>query len=110
MNGRNLPPLSLHIPEPAFRPGDEADYSAFEMPVAGVVARPEIDAHPATLRELPYEMIRVLDDDGVAQGPWNPRLAPETLLKILRSMALTRAFDDRLFRAHRQGKTSFYMK
>jgi 2-oxoisovalerate dehydrogenase E1 component alpha subunit len=25
-------------------------------------------------------------------------------------MLLTRAFDDRLFRAHRQGKTSFYMK
>ncbi|KKC26235.1 3-methyl-2-oxobutanoate dehydrogenase (2-methylpropanoyl-transferring) subunit alpha [Sphingomonas sp. SRS2] len=110
MTGRNLPPLSLHIPEPAFRPGDEADYSAFEMPVAGAVARPGIDMHPAAIRDLPYEMIRVLDDDGMAQGPWNPRLAPETLLKILRSMVLTRAFDDRLYRAQRQGKTSFYMK
>jgi 2-oxoisovalerate dehydrogenase E1 component alpha subunit len=29
---------------------------------------------------------------------------------MLRAMALTRAFDDRMFRAQRQGKTSFYMK
>jgi len=110
MTGRNLPPLSLHIPEPAFRPGDEADYSAFEMPVAGAVARPEIGAKPGDIRDLPYAMIRVLDDEGRAQGPWDPRLSPETLLKMLRSMALTRAFDDRLYRAQRQGKTSFYMK
>ena len=110
MTGRNLPPLSLHVPEPAFRPGDAADYSAFEMPVAGAVARPPVDAAPGDTRDLCYTMVRVLDDEGEAQGPWNPRLAPDTLLKMLRSMALTRAFDERLYRAQRQGKTSFYMK
>ena len=110
MTGRNLPPLSLHVPEPSFRPGDEADYSSFPMPVAGAVRRPEIGAAPADMRDLSYDMIRVLDEDGAAQGPWDPRLSPETLLKMLRSMALTRAFDERLYRAQRQGKTSFYMK
>src|SRR3546814_20523802 len=29
---------------------------------------------------------------------------------MLRAMVLTRAFDERMFRAQRQGKTSFYMK
>ena len=29
---------------------------------------------------------------------------------MLRTMALTRAFDDRMYRGQRQGKTSFYMK
>ena len=29
---------------------------------------------------------------------------------MLRYMMLVRAFDDRMFRAQRQGKTSFYMK
>src|SRR3546814_20769987 len=29
---------------------------------------------------------------------------------MLRAMALTRAYDERMFRAQRQGKTSFYMK
>jgi len=110
MTGRNLPPLSLHVPEPSFRPGDEADYSSFPMPIAGAVRRPEIGAAPADMRDLSYDMVRVLDENGAAQGPWDPRISPETLLKMLRSMALTRAFDERLYRAQRQGKTSFYMK
>ena len=29
---------------------------------------------------------------------------------MLRDMALTRAFDERMYRGQRQGKTSFYMK
>nr|WP_047168839.1 3-methyl-2-oxobutanoate dehydrogenase (2-methylpropanoyl-transferring) subunit alpha [Sphingomonas sp. Y57] len=110
MTGRNLPPLSLHVPEPPFRPGDTVDFADFDMPAAGAVRRPPIDTSPADIRDMAYAMVRVLDDEGRAQGPWDPRLAPETLLKMLRSMALTRAFDERLYRAQRQGKTSFYMK
>ncbi len=110
MSGRNLPPLSLHIPEPRFRPGDAVDFQDFDMPVAGAVPRPEIGSDPATMRDMSYAMVRVLDADGRAHGPWDPRLAPETLLKMLRHMALVRAYDERLYRAQRQGKTSFYMK
>ncbi|RVT92425.1 3-methyl-2-oxobutanoate dehydrogenase (2-methylpropanoyl-transferring) subunit alpha [Sphingomonas crocodyli] len=110
MTGRNLPPLSLHVPEPRFRPGDAVDFADFDMPVAGAVARPEIGTAPAEMRDHSYAMVRVLDDQGHAQGPWDPRLAPETLLKMLRHMALVRAYDERLYRAQRQGKTSFYMK
>jgi len=110
MSGQNLPPLSLHVPEPRSRPGEAADFSDFAIPVAGAVPRPESHARPADIRDLCYDMIRVLDDQGRARGPWNPRLASETLLRMLRSMALTRAFDDRIYRAQRQGKTSFYVK
>ena len=107
---RNLPPLSLHVPEPKFRPGDAVDYADFDRGEAGAVARPPIDADPATMREHSYSMVRVLDDEGRAVGPWDPRLEPERLVAMLRHMALTRAYDDRLYRAQRQGKTSFYMK
>ena len=31
-DGRNLPPLRLHVPEPQFRPGDDADFSHFDIP------------------------------------------------------------------------------
>jgi TPP-dependent pyruvate/acetoin dehydrogenase alpha subunit len=62
------------------------------------------------MRDMAYGLIRVLDDDGVARGPWAPAIAPETLRAMLRAMMLTRAFDDRMFRAQRQGKTSFYVK
>ena len=58
----------------------------------------------------PIALIRVLDDDGAAVGPWDPQLDAETLRRGLRAMMLTRAFDDRMYRAQRQGKTSFYMK
>jgi len=107
---RNLPPLSLHVPEPKFRPGDAVDYADFDKGEAGAVARPPIDADPAAMREHSYSLVRVLDDAGKAVGPWDPRLEPERLVAMLRHMALTRAYDDRMYRAQRQGKTSFYMK
>ncbi|MEO9469031.1 3-methyl-2-oxobutanoate dehydrogenase (2-methylpropanoyl-transferring) subunit alpha [Parasphingorhabdus sp.] len=106
----NLPPLSLHVPEPKFRPGDEVDYSDIEIQKAGEQARPDISAKPAEMHDLAYDLIRVLDDDHKAVGPWNPNLDDDTLLRMLKTMAQVRAFDDRLHRQQRQGKTSFYMK
>jgi 2-oxoisovalerate dehydrogenase E1 component alpha subunit len=108
--GRNLTPLRLHVPEPKFRPGDTADFSDFDIPPAGAQARPDEAAQPGEMRDLAYGLVRVLNEDGVAVGAWDPKLSAETLLKMLRAMALTRAFDERMFRAQRQGKTSFYMK
>ncbi|MCD2323241.1 3-methyl-2-oxobutanoate dehydrogenase (2-methylpropanoyl-transferring) subunit alpha [Sphingomonas sp. IC-56] len=106
----NLPPLSLHVPEPKFRPGDEADFSDVDVPPAGSARRPDTADKADSFHELAYTLVRVLDENGQAVGPWDPKLDPETLRKMLRSMALTRAFDERMFRAQRQGKTSFYMK
>jgi 2-oxoisovalerate dehydrogenase E1 component alpha subunit len=52
----------------------------------------------------------VLDDAGKGVGPWDPKLDPDTLRKMLKDMKTVRVFDDRMYRAQRQGKTSFYMK
>ncbi len=106
----NLPPLTLHVPEPRFRPGDAVDFVDMDVPPAGSAPRPDTAARPDSFAPLAYGLIRVLDDDGHAVGPWNPRLSPDMLRRMLRSMALVRAFDERMFRAQRQGKTSFYMK
>jgi 2-oxoisovalerate dehydrogenase E1 component alpha subunit len=107
---KNKPRLSLHIPEPAQRPGDKPDFSNLMLPEAGSVRRPDIAAKPREISDLAYTLIRVLDDDHRAVGQWNPKLDPETLKCGLRIMMLTRAYDDRMYRAQRQGKTSFYMK
>ena len=107
---RNRPALELYVPEPHARPGDEVDFSHIEVPPAGSVSRPDIAVSPDAIRDLPYTLIRVLDDDGKAVGPWDPRLDAEKLRRMLRDMMLVRAFDDRMYRAQRQGKTSFYMK
>jgi 2-oxoisovalerate dehydrogenase E1 component alpha subunit len=100
----------LHVPEPKFRPGDTVDFAAVEVPPAGAQPRPDTAADPRSFHDLAYTLVRVLDDAGQAVGPWNPRLSPDTLRRMLRDMALVRAFDERMFRAQRQGKTSFYMK
>jgi len=102
--------MSLHIPEPRYRPGDPVDFADVVVPPAGETPRPDSAVKAADMRELVYGLVRVLDDEGRAVGPWNPRLSPDTLRAMLRAMALTRAFDERMFRAQRQGKTSFYMK
>ena len=106
----NLPPLELHVPEPPFRPGDPVDYTYLEIPAAGLLARPDEACAAKETHSLCDGLIRVLDDDHQAVGAWDPKLDPETLRRMLRVMALTRAFDDRMYRGQRQGKTSFYMK
>jgi len=102
--------LELHIPVPRARPGEPANFDHLDIPRAGTLRCPNITSPEAQLRDLPYGLIRVLDDQGHVQGPWNPRLSADHLRRGLTAMLLTRVFDDRLFRAHRQGKTTFYMK
>jgi 2-oxoisovalerate dehydrogenase E1 component alpha subunit len=101
--------LRFKVPEPSARPGEAADFSYIEVPAAGTVERPDVGADPASIRDLAYSMIRVLNDDGAAVGPWNPHATTEQLLCGLRAMATTRSYDARMVTAQRQGKTSFYI-
>jgi len=106
----NRLPLKLHIPAPTTRPGCAPDFSHMVFPAVGATRRPDVFSAEPQMRDLPYGMVRVLDSDGLATGPWNPKLDPAFLLRGLRAMLLTRLFDERMFRAHREGKTSFFMK
>jgi 2-oxoisovalerate dehydrogenase E1 component alpha subunit len=106
----NRQKLSLHIPEPPARPGERPDFSRIKIAEAGAARRPDSGIAAGEITDLAYSLIRVLDPEDRAVGPWNPRLDVETLRKGLKFMILTRALDDRMFRAQRQGKTSFYMK
>src|SRR3546814_20087926 len=81
ISGRSFRPLSLHVPEPRFRPGDAVDYSDLRIDPAGAVQRPPIDASARGMSDLAYALVRVLDDEGRAVGPWAPRLPPGRLLK-----------------------------
>ncbi len=107
---KNRIELSLRVPAPKHRPGDTPDFSGIVLPEAGEARRPEIDARAHDITDLAYSLIRVLDAKGKAVGPWDPHLDAETLRRGLKAMLLTRAYDDRMYRAQRQGKTSFYMK
>jgi 2-oxoisovalerate dehydrogenase E1 component alpha subunit len=102
--------LSLHIPQPKLRPGDRPDFGDVVVPDAGLVERPPIDAKARDIAPLAYSLIRVLDNDARIVGPWDPKLDAAALRRGLRAMMLTRAYDDRMYRAQRQGKISFYVK
>jgi 2-oxoisovalerate dehydrogenase E1 component alpha subunit len=107
---KNTPALELHIPEPKFRPGDQPDFSHLSLSEAGAVRRPDVAVQPNEIHDLAFTLVRVLDDKGEAVGPWDPKLDVDTCKRGLRAMVLTRIYDDRMYRAQRQGKTSFYMK
>jgi 2-oxoisovalerate dehydrogenase E1 component alpha subunit len=107
---RNAPALALHVPEPPFRPGDTPDFSALKVPAAGSAPRPDTGVPASETHPLTTDLVRVLGDDAKAVGPWDPKLDPDTLRKMLRDMITVRIFDDRMYRSQRQGKTSFYMK
>ena len=102
-------PLTLHVPEPAGRPGGAPSFD-LEIPDAGSVRRPDVDVAPEEIRDLAYTIIRVLDDSGLAVGPWAGTLSDEEVLEGLRTMMRVRAYDARMLLAQRQGKTSFYMQ
>ncbi len=102
--------LRLHVPEPTGRPGQATDFSYLRVARAGTVRRPEVDCTPVDTSDLAYTLIRVLDDDGAAVGPWAPQLPVERLRAGLRAMLKTRAFDARMLIAQRQKKISFYMQ
>jgi len=103
-------PLRLHVPEPTGRPGHGTDFSYLHLSRAGEVRRPPVDIAASDAGDLAYTLVRVLDDEGQAVGPWVPRIDAERLRRGMRAMMKTRAFDARMMIAQRQKKISFYMQ
>ena len=93
--------LRLHVPEPEVRPGDEPDFSKVEIPKAGSVPRPPVDVDPRDIRELAFSIIRVLNRQGEAVGPWAGTLTTAELLEGMRHMMTLRIFDARMQTAQR---------
>jgi len=103
-------PLRLHVPEPSGRPGCKTDFTYLRLTDAGLVRKPSIDVEPADTADLAKGLIRVLDDQGQALGPWAEDVPVEILRRGMRAMLKTRIFDNRMVVAQRQKKMSFYMQ
>ncbi len=102
-------PLHLHVPEPSGRPGHGTDFSYLRLAGAGEVRRPPVDVAPADTADLASTLVRVLDNEGRAVGPWAPQLDAQQLIRGLCAMLKTRAYDARMLIAQRQKKISFYI-
>ncbi|HET6264479.1 MAG TPA: hypothetical protein VFD95_06465, partial [Usitatibacter sp.] len=79
-------PLRLHVPEPTGRPGLATDFSYLYLSPAGAIRRPPLDSSAQDTADLCFKLIRVLDDDGKAVGPWNPEVDAKFLKKGMRGM------------------------
>ncbi len=100
----------LHIPRPSARPGDKPDFNYLNLAPAGSVDKPAVDARTRDIEHLSSSLVRVLDDEHRAVGPWNPNIDPGQLQTALRWMLLNRVFDKRMWQIQRQGRISFYME
>lgn len=100
----------LHVPAVPARPGERPDFSYVPLSPAGAVARPPVDVPVQETAALAEQLVRVLDDDGRAVGPWVPALDAGQLREGLRLMLTTRLFDERMQRTQRQGRISFYVR
>jgi 2-oxoisovalerate dehydrogenase E1 component alpha subunit len=103
-------PLRLHVPEPSARPGQHTDFSYLRLSPAGQVRMPPVDVAPADTGEFADALVRVLDDEGRAVGPWAPALGAQQLKRGLHAMLKTRTYDARMLIAQRQKKISFYIQ
>ena len=100
----------LHVPTGSSRPGEKPDFNALNLASDGAMFRPAPECEASAAEPLARSLVRVLDDQGEASGPWLPRLTDEQLLQGLRHMMHVRAYDERMFRMQRQGQLSFYIK
>ena len=108
MAGRGVAPYQ--VPTAPSRPGDEPRFEPWPWTPSDLT-RPD----PATCDHhdtVPHAatLVRVLDDDGIAGGEWNPNLSPRELKIGLEHMTRLRIFDERMMKMQRTGKLSFYMR
>jgi 2-oxoisovalerate dehydrogenase E1 component alpha subunit len=101
-------PLVLHVPAAPHRPGDTPCFTPVRQQ-PGDLPRPDSLAHYGELRDHAVGLIRVLDDDHAATGPWQPCLTPQQLRTGLETMLRARQFDARMIAMQRQGRLSFYV-
>ena len=107
-SGENATKLRLRIPAPARgqHPPDRVRY----ISRAGEMHKPALDEKVERIALMRKQLVRVLDDDGQAVGEWVPEMSVEDKVARPAQHDADARFDARMLRAHRQGKTSFYMQ
>jgi 2-oxoisovalerate dehydrogenase E1 component alpha subunit len=101
-------PMLLHVPSAPNRPGAEPRF-CISRDQPGELPRPDTLADYDALGAHAAGLIRVLDDRGVASGPWHPQLSAQKLRSGLEVMLRTRHLDARMITMQRQGRLSFYV-
>ncbi len=59
---------------------------------------------------MALELVQVITEQGSINQKAEPAIPDQDLLKLYRTMALTRQFDDRMLKLQRQGRIAFYLQ
>ncbi|MEM7739972.1 MAG: thiamine pyrophosphate-dependent enzyme [Pseudomonadota bacterium] len=102
--------IGFRVPAPPARPGEDPDFANFDKGAPGDIPRFAVDAPVDAFTPYHQKILRVLSDHGQAEGPWAGGIDDAEKKAALVNMIRTRAFDQRMMRAQRQGKTSFYIQ
>jgi 2-oxoisovalerate dehydrogenase E1 component alpha subunit len=105
---RDVLPMVLQVPSAPHRPGTVPKFASPSHQPGGL-PRPDTLADYRDLCSHAVGLIRVLDDDGQAAGPWHPQLSAQQLRSGLEVMLRTRHLDARMIAMQRQGRLSFYV-
>lgn len=101
-------PMELHVPEAPHRPGEVPCFArTADQPTD--LPRPDTLASYEQLRVHATGLLRVLTDEGLAAGEWQPHLSPQQMRSGLEMMLRARLFDARMIVMQRQGRLSFYL-
>ncbi|MEO1042624.1 MAG: thiamine pyrophosphate-dependent dehydrogenase E1 component subunit alpha [Pseudomonadota bacterium] len=102
--------FGFRVPAPPARPGETPNFASLDKGAPGDVPRLAVDAPVDAFAPYHHKLLRVLNDEGRAEGPWADVVNDTEKKTALLAMMRTRAFDQRMMRAQRQGKTSFYIQ
>jgi len=59
---------------------------------------------------MALELMQVISEKGLVNHKQEPSISDQDLLKLYRTMVLTRQFDDRMMKLQRQGRIGFYLQ
>ncbi|WP_373089037.1 thiamine pyrophosphate-dependent enzyme [Sneathiella sp.] len=104
----------LQFRSPSARPGDVPDFSQFHVSAPGELPVPDLRFDAVNPWKYATGLIRVLDSEGNATGPWADYLGDDgddnAILLGLKDIMKMRAIDARMQNAQRQGKITFYLQ
>ena len=101
--------ITIHVPDAPFRPGDNPVFDKWKWSPDDL-KKPPIDCGSEETSAHSRGLVRVIDDEGMAYGDWDPNLEYKEILQGLKHMVRLRIFDDRMMKMQRTGKLSFYMQ
>jgi 2-oxoisovalerate dehydrogenase E1 component alpha subunit len=101
-------PMVLHMPTAPHRPGAPSCFAPLEYR-RDELPRPDTLTDAEALGDHATKLLRVLDENGSAIGPWHPQLSVQRLRSGLEVMLRTRHLDARMITMQRQGRLSFYV-